>query len=200
VFLKIARERNYDVLGVEPSVWASAYARDTLGIPTVTGNIQDLPADTAPFDVICSWDVLEHVSDPKRELELVNSKLRAGGIYAFSTLDYGNWVPRVMGERWPWLMDMHLYYFDQKVMTQMLERAGFRVVDVNSYCHIITFDYLLHKLGALGIPAAGIARKVIGKTPLAKSYVPFRFGDIQLYVCEKIADVKIEQAARELSA
>src|SRR6185503_17293162 len=37
IFLKIARERGYEVTGVEPSVWASSYARETLGIPTVTG-------------------------------------------------------------------------------------------------------------------------------------------------------------------
>jgi 2-polyprenyl-3-methyl-5-hydroxy-6-metoxy-1,4-benzoquinol methylase len=188
IFLQIARERGLDVLGVEPSVWASAYARKTLEVPTVTGTLDDLPANTKPFDLICSWDVLEHVADPSAELALINARLRAGGIFAFSTLDYGNWYPRVLGERWPWMMDMHLYYFNQKVMKQMLERAGFRLIRSRNYCHIITFEYFLRKLSALGIPGAEAVRRLASRTPARSLKIPFRFGDIQLYVCEKVAD------------
>jgi dolichol-phosphate mannosyltransferase len=195
IFLDLARKRGWDVTGVEPSVWASSYARDTLGVPTVTGKIADLPKDTKPFDVLCSWDVLEHVSDPMAELEAFNERLRPGGVLAFSTLDYGNWYPRLLGERWPWMMDMHLYYFDQKVMKQMLERAGFKLLEARNYCHIITGEYFLRKLSALGVPGADAARSVIAKTPLGKAFIPFRFGDIQLYVCEKVRELAVPAAA-----
>jgi SAM-dependent methyltransferase len=188
IFLRIARERGLEVLGVEPSVWASSYAREILEIPTITGSIEDLPADTAPFDLICSWDVLEHVADPSAELARINRRLRAGGIFAFSTLDYGNWYPRLLGERWPWMIDMHLYYFDKKVMKQMLERAGFRSIETRNYCHIITFDYFLRKLDAMGVPGAEIARTLVAGTPLRTLTIPFRFGDIQLFVCEKVRE------------
>ena len=185
IFLHIARERGYEVLGAEPSVWASTYAREKLGVPSVTGGLQDVPADLPGFDVICSWDVLEHVSDPAGELRQINERLRDGGVFAFSTLDYGNWFPRLLGERWPWMMDMHLYYFDQRVLKQMLGRAGFEIVHVRKYCHIITVDYFLRKLGALSVPGAGLLRWVAEKTRLGRLYVPFRFGDIQLFVCKK---------------
>jgi dolichol-phosphate mannosyltransferase len=188
IFLKIARDRGYDVTGVEPSVWASSYARETLQIPTFTGNIRSLP-QSAPFDVICSWDVLEHVSDPLAELARINERLRMGGTFAFSTLDYGNWYPRLMGERWPWMMDMHLYYFDQKVTKWMLEKSGFRLIHAQNYCHIITLEYFLRKLDALGIPGADAVRSAVHKTPLRGIYIPFRFGDIRLFVCEKVRDV-----------
>jgi dolichol-phosphate mannosyltransferase len=190
MFLKIARDRGWDVLGVEPSVWASSYARDRLDMPTVTGNIENLPKDTEPFDVVCSWDVLEHVSDPMTELKLINKRLRPGGVLAFSTLDYGNWYPRLLGERWPWMMDMHLYYFDQKVMNQMLDSAGFKVVHARNYCHIITAEYFLRKVAALGFPGADALRRLVAKTPLGRVYIPFRFGDIRLYVCEKVNEIE----------
>jgi SAM-dependent methyltransferase len=185
MFLKIARERGFDVLGVEPSVWAGSYARQTLQIPTITGSAESVPTDR-PFDVVCSWDVLEHVADPMAQLKQINQRLVPGGIYAFSTLDYGNWYPRLMGERWPWLMDMHLYYFDEKVMKRMLATAGFRVIDQRAYSHIITFEYLLKKLAALGVPLSDKFRGILARTPLGKLKVRFHFGDIQLYVCEKI--------------
>ena len=137
VFLDIAKQRGFEVQGIEPSKWASDYAREH-GIPTLTGNISDLPADTAPYDIVTSWDVLEHLSDPMADLRKINAKLKPGGTFAFSTLDFGNWFPRLLGERWPWMMDMHIYYFDQKVMKRMLEAAGFRLVHNQAYCHIIT--------------------------------------------------------------
>src|SRR5260370_24868424 len=124
-----------------------------------------------------------------RELELVNRKLRMGGVFAFSTLDYGNWFPRLMGERWPWMMDMHLYYFGQKIMKRMLEESGFRVLQVRKYCHIITLGYFLRKLEALRVPGARAVRWLLQKTPLARLYIPFRFGDIQLFVCEKVVEM-----------
>ena len=188
MFLKLAREAGWTVLGVEPSVWASSYARERLQIPTVTGSLDNLPAETPPFDVVCSWDVLEHVADPMAQLRQVNQHLRPGGVYAFSTLDYGNWYPRLLGERWPWMMDMHLYYFDQKVMQQMLAAAGFRMIHKQAYSHIITFEYFLKKLHALGVPASEAARALVARTPLSKLHVRFHFGDIQLYVCEKVAE------------
>ena len=86
-------------------------------------------------------------------------------------------------------MDMHLYYFDQKVMKQMLATAGFRMIHKRAYSHIITFEYFLKKLAALGVPAERHgARASWPRTPLAKLKVRFHFGDIQLFVCEKIAD------------
>ncbi len=186
VFLKMAAERGYEVLGVEPSVWASGYARDTMHIPTVTGSIDDLPAGERPFDVVCAWDVLEHVADPHAELTRINGRMNDGGILAFSTLDYKNWYPQLMGERWPWMMDMHLYYFDQKVMHRMVEQAGFRMLHHQAYSHIITFEYFLRKLAALGVPGSETARALIAQTPLSKLKIRFHFGDIQLYVCQKV--------------
>jgi SAM-dependent methyltransferase len=194
-FLDVARKRGHDVLGVEPSLWASAYARDTLGIPTVTGGTDALPAGTKPFDVVCSWDVLEHLSDPMAELETINRRLRPGGVFAFSTLAFENWAPRLLGERWPWLMDMHLYYFTSKITQQMLERTGFRLLHQQSYCHIITLDYLLSKLSALGVPAADAVRGLAAKLPM-QLYVPFRLGDIQLYVCEKVGEADAHATAK----
>ena len=84
-------------------------------------------------------------------------------------------------------------YFDQKVIKQMLEEAGFQLVHARNYCHIITFEYFLRKLSALGVPGAGTLRSVVEHTPLRKLFIPFRIGDIQLFVCEKLRDVSADK-------
>jgi hypothetical protein len=45
------------------------------------------------------------------------------------------------------------------------------------------------KLAALGLPGAGLIRWAVSKTPLKDIKIPFRFGDIMLFVCEKTEDL-----------
>jgi 2-polyprenyl-3-methyl-5-hydroxy-6-metoxy-1,4-benzoquinol methylase len=193
-FLQVARKHGFDVMGVEPSVWAARYANETLGVPTVQGTSKDIPPEAGRFDVVCSWDVLEHMSDPMAELRRINELTELHGLFSFSTLNFDSWPPRVLGERWPWMMDMHLYYFNEKIIEDMLRRTGFELKHVGTYCHIITAEYLMGKLQSLGIPGAGLALGAIRRTPLKRAYIPFRFGDIQLFVAEKTRELSSEFA------
>ena len=196
-FLQIARDHGFEVLGVEPSVWAARYANESLGVPTVQGTVKDIPPDAGRFDIVCSWDVLEHLPDPMAELRRINALTELHGVFAFSTLNFDSWPPRVLGERWPWMMDMHLYYFNEKIVEDMLSRAGFELKHVGTYCHIITAEYLMGKFQSLGIPGAGLALKAIRRTPLKHAYIPFRFGDIQLFVAEKTRELVPESDPSE---
>ena len=189
-FLQVARDAGFDVLGVEPSLWAARHANETLGLPTIAGTLDDIPADAGQFDVVCSWDVLEHLPDPLGELRRINAVTKEGGVLAFSTLNFDSWPPRILGERWPWMMDMHLYYFNEEIISDMLARAGFSLEYVGTYCHIITAEYLMGKLESLRVPGAGIARRAVARTPLKRAFIPFRLGDIQLFVARKVSDVQ----------
>lgn len=192
-FLKIAKEEGFDVSGVEPSRWASSYARESVGVAVTTGTLKELPVDDL-YEVITSWDVLEHFSDPVAEIKEVREKLIPGGIFAFSTLNTSNWFPRLLGERWPWYMDMHLYYFSEQVLKDMLERNGFELINVRSYCHIITADYFVEKLESLGIPFMGFIKRSKLAPFLRRFQIPFRFGDIQMFVCKKVPLQEEQQA------
>lgn len=184
IFLSVARAAGYSVLGVEPSRWACEYGKEMLGVDSIQGTLSDV-REVAAFDIITSWDVLEHVSDPQQQLREINRLLKPNGMLAFSTLNVANWYPSLLGERWPWFMDMHLYYFDDDIVEWMLKRAGFRLIEGRDYCHIITVDYFLGKLTSLGIPGLGWVRKIVSKCPIRGWFIPFRFGDIRLYVCQK---------------
>src|SRR5450755_3446846 len=63
-FLNMARQKGYDVLGVEPDERTAAFAREhyTLDVRTATIDAARLPE--GHFDVVCLFDVLEHLSTP----------------------------------------------------------------------------------------------------------------------------------------
>ena len=186
VFLRVAEELGYTALGLEPSKWAADYGTKNLGVRIVHGPIQRLDPRVKQFDVVTSWDVLEHFADPTTELARMYSLVKPNGVLALSTLDFSNWFPKVMGESWPWLMDMHLYYYSVDLLRDMFAKAGFELIHTRSYCHIISFSYFIQKLESLGVPGAGILSKLLVRTPLSRVNVPFQFGDIKLLVCRKL--------------
>jgi len=185
VFLDVARRYGYSVAGVEPSKAASDFARKTYNLKIHTGTLADFPDTSARYEVITSWDVMEHFFSPMAELARISEHTAQGGIFTFCTLNWDNWYARLMGERWPWLMDMHLYYFDDKIIEEMLRRNGFKLRMADTYCHIITCDYFLMKLDSLGVPLAKSLRRILAPTPLSSWHIPFRFGDIRMYVAER---------------
>lgn len=185
VALKVAQENGFETLGVEPSKWASQYSEDVMKQRVFQGTLKDLPPEDGPFDVITMWDVMEHLPHPIDEMKLIRSRLKPGGVFAFSTLFIDNWYPKIMNERWPWYMDMHLFYFTQDSIQQLLTKAGLEVVHFQKYTHIITLEYLLIKLDALGVFGAKFLAKKVALTPLKNIMIPFSFGDIQLYICKR---------------
>ena len=83
--LRAARERGWEVLGVDISEFAAQYAASQYGLRVVAGRLQDLECPDDHFDAVTMWDLLEHVLDPTGELLQANRVLRPGGVLALST-------------------------------------------------------------------------------------------------------------------
>jgi SAM-dependent methyltransferase len=184
-FLKVAREQGIDIVGVEPSRWAVQASSRVTDARVIRGTTDDLPRSLGTFNVIAAWDVLEHFANPVAELQKINRILADEGRFLFSTLMIDNWFPKAMGQRWPWLMDMHLFYFTEETIRQVLHQTGFEIIESSKYCHIVSFDYLMSKLATLGVPLAAKASELASGRTWGKTEIPFRFGDIKLFVCKK---------------
>mgnify|MGYP003881417679 CR=1 FL=1 len=83
-----------------------------------------------------------------------------------------------MGARWPWLMEMHLYYFDRRTLRRMLEKAGFRVHRIFAQGRYLRLGYLMNRVGAL-IPWLGRpAERLVTRLGLRKVPVAINLGDL----------------------
>jgi 2-polyprenyl-3-methyl-5-hydroxy-6-metoxy-1,4-benzoquinol methylase/glycosyltransferase involved in cell wall biosynthesis len=186
VFMRTAKEMGYEVIGIEPSKWASNEARKNTGDEVICGTLKDLREDANNFDVITMWDVFEHLSDPVGELKDIWLRLKPNGVLVLSTMNMVNWFPKIMKEAYPWILDKHLFYFNPKTLTSMLNKSGFELVCQKSYRHYISIEYLMYKLSSLGIPGASLIGKLSKKSFISKWLVPVDFGDVETYVCKKI--------------
>jgi 2-polyprenyl-3-methyl-5-hydroxy-6-metoxy-1,4-benzoquinol methylase len=146
VFLDVAATRGWDVVGVEPSAWAAEIARNR-GHEVHTGTIDTVRLPEGRFAVVALWDVLEHLGDPVRELRAAWRLARDDGWLVLSTVRIDSWPARLLRARWPWYMRMHLCYFTRATLARTLAHAGWQVVAMHGYPHVVTWDYLLLKLG-----------------------------------------------------
>ena len=187
LFLQQAKKHGWQCVGVEPSQWAAAYAQNSdrdftiVNAPFARAKAS-LPS---PFDVIVSWDVLEHVDNPSIFIRDAASLLSSGGVFAFSTIDIHSWFPRLMGRKWPWIMEMHLYYFTQKVLEEMLAKHGLKLIHVGGYRHYASLRYLFQKF-IYALPR--LCHRLM--SPLERLVpnliIPITLGDIKLFVATKI--------------
>ena len=47
-----------------------------------------------------------------------------------------------MGKHWPWLMEMHLFYYKTDTTEQLLNKAGFNILRTEKYTHYVSYTML----------------------------------------------------------
>ncbi|MCB9423030.1 MAG: class I SAM-dependent methyltransferase [Ardenticatenaceae bacterium] len=177
VFVETAVAAGWNACGVEPSDWAAAEAQKH-GIKVIQGT-QDAPEIVGQqFDIITLWDVIEHVDDPMEELTKALRRLKPGGWLAVHTMDIDSLTAHLMGPRWPWLMDMHLFFFSQKTMAAMLEKIGYEVVWSGAQGRYLRLGYLASRVTAWSKPLGRLASGLVNGLHLNKLAVPVNFGDL----------------------
>ena len=87
--------------------------------------------EKGPFAVAVLLDVIEHLSEPTDMLSRIHRELAPGGLVVISTGDWGSLVSRAFGSHWRLMTPpQHLFFFSHKTLPLMLERLGFRVVEL----------------------------------------------------------------------
>lgn len=121
-FLSAARDGGFAVHGLEFSPAAAEQARSR-GLHVEQGRLEDLPEREA-FDVVCFWDVLEHVPDPPGFLEAVRGVTRPGGVVAFSCPYFDSVPAKLFRSRW-WMLkpDEHIWHFTTRTLRRLFDEA-----------------------------------------------------------------------------
>lgn len=130
MFLDAARARGFDVVGVELSEDAAAYARTTYGLTVHSTQLADAPLD-GTFDVICAWDTVEHVPDPVDFWRTVRGLLAPGGVVLFSTPYFSSLPSRLLRTRW-WTLKPaeHIWHYTPRTHRTVAAAAGLEVTDL----------------------------------------------------------------------
>jgi 2-polyprenyl-3-methyl-5-hydroxy-6-metoxy-1,4-benzoquinol methylase len=154
VFVEVAQAAGWRAEGIEPSLWAVRQAQRR-GLTVRQGTLASGDWPDESFDAITMWDVIEHFADPSNELCQAFRLLKPGGVIVVHTIDIGSITARVMGKRWPFLMEMHVMFFSRATLRAMLEKAGFDYVRDHTQGRYLRLGYLAGRVRAAFGPAVG---------------------------------------------
>jgi 2-polyprenyl-3-methyl-5-hydroxy-6-metoxy-1,4-benzoquinol methylase len=177
VFVEAAVAAGWNASGVEPSLWAVELANQRK-IPVNQGTLDDVLNRGQTVDVITLWDVIEHLPEPKREISKTIKLLNPGGYLVIHTMDIDSRIARLMGRKWPWLMDMHLHYFSQDSMANMLDEVGYEVIKIGTQGRYLRLGYLASRVGGINHTLGKISSVTTSKLGLAETAVPVNLGDL----------------------
>jgi 2-polyprenyl-3-methyl-5-hydroxy-6-metoxy-1,4-benzoquinol methylase len=126
-FLQEAKKRGWEVHGTEYSETGKELC-ESQGIKMKLGQ---LSADTFPmeeFDVITSFEVIEHINNPIEEISNINTFLRKGGLFYCTTPNFNSLMRLYLKESYNVITyPEHLSYYTKKTLNKLIESHGFSV-------------------------------------------------------------------------
>ena len=132
-FLGVLKNRGWQVEGVEISADAALIANQK-GIETFVG-VFDEYIPSKPIHVICLYQTLEHVHDPKRIITKSYELLEKDGLFIAEIPNIECFELKYSKTRRHLSYDLprHLNHFSPSFLKRELEKTGFEVIDIDLY-------------------------------------------------------------------
>lgn len=131
-FAAAAMSRGWSASGIELNPPAAEKAR-ARGVDAHQGHVEEVDLGGSTFDLVTSWDVIEHVPNPRLFIEKLVSFVAPGGTIVVTTLNRSSLVSRVFRGRWTMIVEDHYTYWDKKSLTEAFSRAGIPIAETTSY-------------------------------------------------------------------
>lgn len=128
-FLAVAKSKGWNVSGTEYTADAVELCRSK-GIDMQQGIIQSWQGE-GNFDVITSFEVLEHITDGREHAKKIHELLRPGGMFYFTTPNFDSFSRRWLGGKWKIIeYPEHLCYYTAKTIDRLLVDAGLKRLEI----------------------------------------------------------------------
>lgn len=131
-FLEEAKKRGWEVYGTEFTDEAIEICSKK-GIKMNKGVLNPNNYTSQEFDVITSFEVIEHINNPQEELAHFYEILRKGGLVYCTTPNFNSLLRYRLKEKYNVLCyPEHLSYYTPKTLKYVFEKEGFRTKSIKA--------------------------------------------------------------------
>lgn len=125
-FLEEAKKRGWEVHGTEYTDKAIAICK-AKGINMQQGKLNPALYQKEMFDIVTSFEVLEHINNPQEEMQNIRKLLRPGGLFYLTTPNFNAMERYLLKEKYNVIQyPEHLSYYTKKTLHYLLAGNGFK--------------------------------------------------------------------------
>lgn len=211
-FLQYMRFFGWEVTGTEYSLDSSVEVRKKR-IPVLLGKQSTEfknVCGTNKFNVITSFHILEHISNPVGFLEQCWQTLKINGELIIEVPNIESMQFRFAKEQWILLdLENHRYHFSRKSLNMLLEHAGFHVISTSTFSlnygvlgmidamRVIFHNSFVSGLGKFGNETRTIEKRV-SSIWILLGLIPGFFMEIFAAICGKGSVIRVRAIRKNL--
>jgi len=125
-FAAVARDRGFDVIGVDLNPEMIEFGRQRYGIDLRVSTVEDCDFKPECFDVVSMWGLDCHFFDFRSTFSKIVGWLKPGGCILIAYQDYAHWIrlllPKIKQE-------INIYYnFTQDSFARLMRQLGMQIV------------------------------------------------------------------------
>lgn len=129
-FLKVANENGFEGYGIEPDEDARNFAHKENHVRSCEQS-ELYNVEKNSIDVITMWHVLEHVYELRKDIQVMNEILVAGGKLFVAVPNMNSYDAKYYKEYWAaYDVPRHLYHFQQQDISKLFMDLGFELEKV----------------------------------------------------------------------
>jgi len=129
-FLQEAQKRGWNVYGSEYSEEAIKICESN-GLEMKEGKLQPDTFPNEEFDIITSFEVIEHINNPIEETSHIYNFLRKGGLFYLTTPNFNSYLRYYLKDGYNIIgYPEHLTYYTKSTLKKLLTKKGFKTSKV----------------------------------------------------------------------
>ncbi len=131
-FLEVAEKRKWNVFGTEFTQNAIEICRGK-GIQMNSSPIDPNQYETGTFDIVTSFEVMEHINNCNDELSAFHKLLRKGGIVYITTPNWNSISRDILKSKWSVIeYPEHPCYYTKNTLKSLFLRNNFKLLEITT--------------------------------------------------------------------
>ncbi len=144
-FIQSINNSLIDCDGIEPNEWLVNEAKKYYGNLCLYQTTLPNFKKKKRYELITYWDVFEHLTDINNEMLYINKFLKKNSYLILNIPDYGSIFRKLLGFKWPFFLDVHLYYFNKKTIRLFMKKNEFELIKIIKHIQILKLKYILER-------------------------------------------------------